>query len=958
MFREFSRSVSALLRFPLALGALAALAAPLAAQVRVQFSTEVDFTATGGPHAGQQIHEGDQLDTQGRVVRTYADLLSGFCPMPPVVDYGLDALHVLPDGRVLFSTERGWFDECLSEFVSDGDLLSSDGQVAQTTRSLMRNFHPMPTVPDVGLDAVHVLASGEVLFSIETDIFDESLGVLLTHGDVLSERGAVVATNDHLLRNFCRKPVAGNAGLDALYLPGNGEVWFSVETGFFDECQSRTISDGDLLSDAGYVVATNRQLTTAFFSGGPALAGLGLDAVGALPPFADCGVLAPGPQGCIWFVADGGGAYFIENVGAFGVGDRVYVAGRLNPQSFLCAPPIGPGIEDNTIQACFAGCGTIINTPECRLFHADAGGIFVLTNPGGASVGERVWVSGPIEPDCAGACATDLPCIRNRPPGECFDECGVLVQGVECVLLQTAGGDLLVVQNLGGFGVGDRVRVRGSLDRLCITFCQQGQGCVNDNTIEACAPRFAGCGVLVRGVECTLFAADSGGLWVLDTLGGFGAGDRVWVTGEIESPCVTFCQEGTGCIHNASIGACFEDCGVLVQPGGSNCLVIDTGGQRYVIANPGEFQPGDRVWVEGCLVFGGCSDACGVDLPCVLDNTIGRCFEDCGRLENGPQGCAVVITDDGTSYLLERDSELPRGTRVWVQGCLNPQSHVCPPFTAPGIERNRIGRCVESCGDLRSGPQGCTVFVINENTGYFIENTGAFGLGDRVWVKGCLEAETQLCQPFTAPGIVRNTIGRCFEGCGRLAVGPQGCTGLRVSNLEFYVIENTGSFQIGDEVWATGCLNPQSRLCLPLTLPAIEDNRVGVCFDECGRLIGTPDGCTVLLTATGRYALDNLGGLHRGDAARVRGCLERDCVSACGALAGCVRDNTVFGPLGDMNCDGTTDNGDIDGFVLALIDPAAYAAQFPNCDIRRADTNCDGAVDNGDIDSFVRLLIE
>jgi len=61
-------------------------------------------------------------------------------------------------------------------------------------------------------------------------------------------------------------------------------------------------------------------------------------------------------------------------------------------------------------------------------------------------------------------------------------------------------------------------------------------------------------------------------------------------------------------------------------------------------------------------------------------------------------------------------------------------------------------------------------------------------------------------------------------------------------------------------------------------------------------------------------------------------------------------------PLGDCNCDGVTNNFDIDPFVLALTDPAGYKARFPNCIVYNADCNNDGVVDNFDIDPFVRLL--
>jgi aminopeptidase N len=59
---------------------------------------------------------------------------------------------------------------------------------------------------------------------------------------------------------------------------------------------------------------------------------------------------------------------------------------------------------------------------------------------------------------------------------------------------------------------------------------------------------------------------------------------------------------------------------------------------------------------------------------------------------------------------------------------------------------------------------------------------------------------------------------------------------------------------------------------------------------------------------------------------------------------------------GDLNCDGAVNAFDIDPFVLALTDPAGYAAAYPNCDILNADTDCDGAVNAFEIDPFVLCL--
>lgn len=60
--------------------------------------------------------------------------------------------------------------------------------------------------------------------------------------------------------------------------------------------------------------------------------------------------------------------------------------------------------------------------------------------------------------------------------------------------------------------------------------------------------------------------------------------------------------------------------------------------------------------------------------------------------------------------------------------------------------------------------------------------------------------------------------------------------------------------------------------------------------------------------------------------------------------------------VGDLNCDGIISVSDIGPFVLALTDSGGYAAQFPSCDINRADINNDQNVSVSDIGPFVQLL--
>lgn len=62
--------------------------------------------------------------------------------------------------------------------------------------------------------------------------------------------------------------------------------------------------------------------------------------------------------------------------------------------------------------------------------------------------------------------------------------------------------------------------------------------------------------------------------------------------------------------------------------------------------------------------------------------------------------------------------------------------------------------------------------------------------------------------------------------------------------------------------------------------------------------------------------------------------------------------------IGDLNGDRTISVGDIGPFVLAITDPAAYAAAFPTIDVlQAADLNFDDNVTVGDIGGFVQLLV-
>jgi len=228
----------------------------IAAPVReIWFSTSVGFTSEV---LKKTVSAGDLLSQAGRIVRSNSELTARLGIMPMVPDLGLDAVDIAAGGEVLFSCEDGIFSETLGP-LQHGDLLSDRGRIAKTNQELTSAFIPEPIAPDVGLDAVQVTEGGEVFFSIEEELFSEALGVLLRPGDLLSDKGAIVRTNEKLLGNLQPVGVKGDVGLDAIHVWRSGEIWFSTETGF----QSRhlgMISHGDLLSDSGYIVFGNLEL--------------------------------------------------------------------------------------------------------------------------------------------------------------------------------------------------------------------------------------------------------------------------------------------------------------------------------------------------------------------------------------------------------------------------------------------------------------------------------------------------------------------------------------------------------------------------------------------------------------------------------------------------------------------------------------------------------------------------
>ncbi|MCA9243469.1 MAG: hypothetical protein KDA32_05915 [Phycisphaerales bacterium] len=147
---------------------------------------------------------------------------------------------------------------------------------------------------------------------------------------------------------------------------------------------------------------------------------------------------------------------------------------------------------------------------------------------------------------------------------------------------------------------------------------------------------------------------------------------------------------------------------------------------------------------------------------------------------------------------------------------------LCPTFVAAAE--------ISACGRLIEGVE-CTLFQADDGQTYALGNLGGFNVGAEVWVRGEVIPDCiTFCSP-TAGCVFDNTIAECYDICGTLVAGPQGCPAIEL-NVAVLIIENAGVYPPGTAIHVRGCFNPESRLCSPLTLPGIEDNTIETCCAE------------------------------------------------------------------------------------------------------------------------------
>ncbi len=144
-------------------------------------------------------------------------------------------------------------------------------------------------------------------------------------------------------------------------------------------------------------------------------------------------------------------------------------------------------IDTTFILPPFSDCGILLMDLGCLLFMplSQPDTLYYLGNYGQFTAGDSVCVSGTLTYDCDSICPSAAGCIGGNSiyawqnEGWPYEECGTLVQGVDCIVFVALYDTIyLATDSIGQFVAGDTVCISGVLEWGCDLGCSGVSGCL------------------------------------------------------------------------------------------------------------------------------------------------------------------------------------------------------------------------------------------------------------------------------------------------------------------------------------------------------------------------------------------------------------------------------------------------------------------------------------------------
>ena len=627
-------------------------------------------------------------------------------------------------------------------------------------------------------------------------------------------------------------------------------------------------------------------------------------------------------------------------------------------------------VEGDDPGSYFSAIGYLFQGSECVLFMelGDTNAALVLENYGDFGPDDTVVVTGMLVGECGVECPDALACVIDNtieeyyipPPPPYYEGCGVLSQGVYCVLFhpEVNTGEAYILADYSGFGPGDSVYVAGDIYYGTDTLCTDADGYLFNSYITTCdndiiPESFAGCGIILEAPDCTVFKPFDyfNVFYILSDFGGYVHGDTVYVEGETATmPDGQGCSEPVGYLVVSTITECenqpfyYIGCGELVQ--GTDCVLFtspdfgDFASSMFTLLDYGDFVVGDQVLISGEVYFEldpDCPESFGYivnDLIAACQDTLPNYFSGCGAISGNPACLVFEPFGQQIHYLLSDYGTYVWGDTIYVQGAVSTCQNDCDADGCLDVAfisdcDQNVPDTINACG-LLVEDQGCLIFYPdNASSGYLLDDYGEFVNGDKVYISGIIYDCGTPCNDVTAC-IANNVIQDCgtpdptFEGCG-LIVENDVCTLFLPDTWtnSYFVLSDYGEFQDGDHVYVSGTITgfPDTLECNMAVQFMLVDE-----ISSCGGSNPSTDysglgyleldgSCLVYYDAfeyNSAYVLENYGDFVEGDTVFVQGTVATTCDFNCSDIALCLLDNTIIaGSLGDTIMENSSTMGKI-----------------------------------------------